>query len=612
MEANRVVRLLKNRSYPTFQLYAVMASKKTAPGDGLRLGALMVMRWLAQRLGDNAPAELRELLEVDDYKNVPDERLCSLHLSCGFVIDIVSLPEQGIWCLQLIEPDLGSDPGAEKQSRAAVPGRIFETNIGLFVNGSQLECGFQTVVSDPEGTEQKADVYRLAVVRRLMLHPDFGLRQIAPLSHEGKNISTLEQMKSLLALWRDGANQLPCVIFTYAPETPERSTPVLKPVPTTLPLAKPKPAELFRSNGEVCLVQTVVRKWTIPYDGNGFARKTAALCRAYAIDEKLRERFGELIKILLKPGDIVVLEPKRFGGNARILPFKPSQVRKKETMDRLLGEMYTYPRGKAVAFGGVKFVSVAREALLLNSTQALQQSEGMSCEWEQKLAERDEQWRQVLAEKDEAIGALRDQLGRQKEYQAQRELELERAKRDAAKEVERWKVLAEHEKEGAAYLRRKLDRPSGHAGIAAWVERHFDGRLVLHPRATALLEEKSARTVDVGLICDALDFLATDYWSRRYEQIDTEEMNSRCAGKYGRPFEVTHVGRATIDYTPAQYKIKYFSGARGKPVESPLDFHLRVGNGAENLLRIYFLHDDEKKLIVVGSLPRHLRAVTIN
>ena len=41
------------------------------------------------------------------------------------------------------------------------------------------------------------------------------------------------------------------------------------------------------------------------------------------------------------------------------------------------------------------------------------------------------------------------------------------------------------------------------------------------------------------------------------------------------------------------------------------NYHLCVGNDMENLLRVYFLHDDDKKLIVIGSLPRHLRAVTI-
>ena len=33
----RVVRLLQNHIYPTYQLYATMANKQTIPVDGLRL-----------------------------------------------------------------------------------------------------------------------------------------------------------------------------------------------------------------------------------------------------------------------------------------------------------------------------------------------------------------------------------------------------------------------------------------------------------------------------------------------------------------------------------------------------------------------------------------------
>ena len=51
--------------------------------------------------------------------------------------------------------------------------------------------------------------------------------------------------------------------------------------------------------------------------------------------------------------------------------------------------------------------------------------------------------------------------------------------------------------------------------------------------------------------------------------------------------------------------------AQGKEMDSDLNCHLRVGNDSENLLRIYFLHDDEQRLIVIGSLPDHLRSVKI-
>lgn len=81
---------------------------------------------------------------------------------------------------------------------------------------------------------------------------------------------------------------------------------------------------------------------------------------------------------------------------------------------------------------------------------------------------------------------------------------------------------------------------------------------MLHERAISLLEDRSARAVDIGLICDALDFLATDYWECRYRQITKEEMLTRCSHKYNRPFEVKPTGVETIEYTPREYKVKYF------------------------------------------------------
>lgn len=47
----RVVKLLKNHLYPTYQLHAFMANEKTTPQDGLRLAALTTMQWLKIRRG---------------------------------------------------------------------------------------------------------------------------------------------------------------------------------------------------------------------------------------------------------------------------------------------------------------------------------------------------------------------------------------------------------------------------------------------------------------------------------------------------------------------------------------------------------------------------------
>lgn len=123
-----MVRLLRNHLYPTYQLYAVMDSSKLTPLDGLKLGALTVLSWLRLRLGGDIPLAL-QTPEPEAYADFAVTDLCSAHLNYGFVIDIISLPEKGMWTMQITEPDLGSDPGNPQQQRKPVAGRIIETNV---------------------------------------------------------------------------------------------------------------------------------------------------------------------------------------------------------------------------------------------------------------------------------------------------------------------------------------------------------------------------------------------------------------------------------------------------------------------------------------------------
>ena len=81
---SRTVRLLQNVLYPTYQLYAAMGSKQTAPRDGLRLAALTTMEWLRQRIQDDIPAELCQP-GPDEYRTADDSNLPSLHLNRGYV-----------------------------------------------------------------------------------------------------------------------------------------------------------------------------------------------------------------------------------------------------------------------------------------------------------------------------------------------------------------------------------------------------------------------------------------------------------------------------------------------------------------------------------------------
>lgn len=598
MEGNyRAVRLIRNRQYPTYQLRAAMSSGRTTPRQGLRLAALITLEWLAKRLGPAAPDHLLQLPAPSEFCQAEDCCLTSFQIQAGFSVDVVALPSQGVWALHITEPDLGSDPGNPEQSRQAVPGRVIETNIGYRVLGKQLECGFQTVISDPEGTEPQAEVYRLAVVRQLMEHPQFGLRQIAPLSADLTPMDSVAQLKGMMELWRSGENQLPCVVFAPPPDGKELRMPI--DLPAGFP---PLPGIPARRDPEPPAPA---------YDAAGFARSCMAFCRTWQLSDEMLERFREKTGLGVEPGDIAVLEPACFGGSARVLPYRVNEGRRRECLAGLREVMHAYPRGRTVDFGPVCFVPLARQMQLDQSRDELDRSRQADEDWSQRLERERRQWQADLAQKEETIRQMSEQLRRQREYQNRLEQEKEQLRQEQARALDGLRLELEEQRAKTDYLRRKLSQPKEHSQISSWVETTFPNRLMLHPRAVALLEDRSARSVNVQLICDALDFLATDYWDCRYRRISGEERDIRCSEKYGRPFEVKRTGASTIEFTPAEYKVKYFPGAKGKPVESALDYHLRVGNDPENLLRIYFLHDDQKQLIVVGSLPRHLRAVTI-
>lgn len=161
------------------------------------------------------------------------------------------------------------------------------------------------------------------------------------------------------------------------------------------------------------------------------------------------------------------------------------------------------------------------------------------------------------------------------------------------------------------YFERLPKRPKTPQEVPDWVQKNFAGRLEFHQRAVRLIQSVSADEIDMQLLCDAIEYLAYEYRDLKAGILSWEDVKRRCSEKYGRPFEVTGCGDTAIEMYSKQYKIKYRIGFKGKAVETPLNEHLKVGNTAGNLIRIYFLYDDERQVIVVGSLPYHLKVAQI-
>lgn len=153
---------------------------------------------------------------------------------------------------------------------------------------------------------------------------------------------------------------------------------------------------------------------------------------------------------------------------------------------------------------------------------------------------------------------------------------------------------------------RRIPVPDSLDLLENWVKHRWSGKLVLHPRA--IRAAKQSVFEDVGLIYTALTLLAEEYWLMR--TANPTDAKSR------RDSLMERLGALGLELAPSisstrageqgeEYRVAYPIGGTVKRV---LDQHLKKGSGRDerNCLRIYFLWDDERRLVVIGWLPSHL------
>lgn len=131
--------------------------------------------------------------------------------------------------------------------------------------------------------------------------------------------------------------------------------------------------------------------------------------------------------------------------------------------------------------------------------------------------------------------------------------------------------------------------------VCDWAEEQFSDTLVITQRARSELR-KYHGSLDVALLCDGLLYL--DAYAKTRNGELTEERLQLYTDQ--RNWEVSLCGREAVrlnesDYTVTHEGQKYI-----------LDMHIKYGNRAANLIRIYFCRDDETGKIIVGSMPEHL------
>ncbi|MCE5195887.1 MAG: hypothetical protein LLG09_01980 [Negativicutes bacterium] len=602
---NQPLRLIRNVTYPTYQLYAIAGNGKLTAESVLKIVMLETLNWLRQRFQALDEPEELKWPPASQFAEVDCRNFKSFRIDRGYKLEVICLPEEKIWALQLTEPDLGSQPENLKQSRAAVPGRLIETNIAYRIVAGQVECGFRTLVSDPVGITEPCEVFRYSFIKLLVRNPLVELHHGMKLTEDAIYLDSPGKTRNLVNWLKAKDRMMPCLVMAECAAEQVKPVDLAAYQKISLDAASihqvPIPNIAVKPPGKI-------RKW--PFDITNLAHYRMGYAQFYTLPLEQQKNFVKYSGQAIGCGDVLLFEPLSFGGDVLRSPYQNSKADSRLSGSDWEKFSQDYCRNKPVLFGNVVFLPEAKEidrSHMVNRTQSKEELLHALEEREEAIKERyqtelQEAEGQVI-QRDRKISALKEEIHnldvRNRELREQMELLKEKHQTEL-----------QESKNEILRLRNLKNRPVRPTEVAGWVAAEFKDRLVFHQRACAEMSAVEPNEINLELLCNALEYLATDYRDNLLGIIDTMEMQRRCAQKYEQPFKITPVNGVSVEKYAREYKIKWRIGFKGKPVECPLNLHLKAGIDNTKLIRIYFLYDSALKLIVVGSLPDHLPTIS--
>ena len=616
-------RLPRNREYAGYQFYAALSYKDKTAEECFLFAVLTIVDWLKERLSltESIPKELSALPDRSHFTEAGMDQLEPCRISSGFTADISAVPSEYLWALRLKEPD------SDTEKRKAVPGRFFTTNIGIARAGDRVEFGVRIDVTDPEGAEEISFAFRPKFIRWLYSEEALEMTQVIPLTFGAVPVENADDFRTLRTLLDDSQRQMPAVIMTQAVRKPEVKNGFPGPnggmppfsaigTPSAPPFAVPgagteDPLAAMKKMVEAAKAaaarQTSSDPGFFPYDADGFASHSFGYAAVFAVTEEMHDALAKKIHKEYRPGDILIAEPKRFGGNVRVYSGADAE---QKAQDRA----HEYSKHRNYNFGDVLFEFDLRQKQQKAQLEAIRASTKLAAE--EKINRLNQMIEDLQGERDAQVAKI-SLLKEQNEEEFERGMEAERLSMQQfydehdllEKQVHQLQAnneRLERENEemralsGAVEnLRSMAEMPQTNDDVVNYFQTVFEDRIAFTDRGL-----KSAHRCEIrpGALWYYLYFMATDLIDiYRSGNPDTEGAFMAATG-----IEMAR-GEGKQSHKDNSIMRTRMDTYRGKEICIEPHVKLNDNRAGAGYQRIYYCYDGEMDRIIIGWVGEHLK-----
>ena len=636
------LQFVQNRTFPLFQLCAVNGNKKTPPLDAMKISVLTAMEWLREK--SDRSKDKSESTEFDypapsEYEKFSMEQFRPIHIQTGHTIDAVWLPEEQSFSLQIIEDDMGSplDP-----DEPPVPGRKYITNVGIRIVNDHLEYGFKAEITEPKNVMKRPKYLRMGIIKRLVKNDKIRLSQSYNILMDYYYLATNADIDRFDKYLANRNVHLPVIVFSACEdenaETPNEPTAEMTAqfdkilqdnkmsqlpkadfsqmtlssnkisVPEQLTLKRSAKKSEKHKQSTAKIVQNN-KNYIYPFSENDILDKFVGFAHIFRLPFERIALFNKKFDAELNAGDAVIVQPICFGKEKKY--FRKNDLKDYNEIKNFMRHIYDYLRTRNISYRSVIFYNKAAELLQQKLLSADMSKENLIDGYELQIKTIKQNYDKQQNDSKREIRSLNESLAAKNSEISDLKSKISEQtaafNKELTKQKESFQKIENYYKDLVDWYKKRILRPTDVGSIPKWLADNYSEKIFLHNKAKALLENWKPSDKDmIGVLYDALEYLGSEYYDCYFKNRTEEEINLIASQKYGRPFDVTRLNSASIFNHPQHYKVKYLKNGDTKSHEVELNYHLRYGVKAEHLIRIYFFIDEERKLIVIGSLPEHL------